>query len=214
MLACAPPSSESVLDSEPELIDETPAGDDAYAGGWPQQPDSDRYAEDAPDWEHASGEPGSQLPRFHYMDQYGDFVDVYDFAGHDRPVVLDVCATWGPACQVLSSYMAGGSDLYGLNGDWPSLPELVDRGDVLFLTVLSENGRGQLPSGEDLADWHATYPNAQVPILGDDGNLADGLDVAEFPSIFLFDENLILQVGPSPGSEYAALDALEAEYSE
>lgn len=62
-----------------------------YTGYWPYNRDKDAIAD--PGWDGAARE-GETVPRFIAVDQFGDEVDLYDFAGHDKPIVLNLTAEW------------------------------------------------------------------------------------------------------------------------
>lgn len=74
-----------------EGSDPTDADSLIYTGGWPYYYEKDTV--DDPGWDGRSRE-GKQFPRFIGVDMYGEEVDIYDYAGHGKPLVIDLSAEW------------------------------------------------------------------------------------------------------------------------
>lgn len=75
-----------------EGSDPTDASSLIYTGGWPYNAEKD--AVDDPGWDGKARE-GKQFPRFVGVDQYGEEVDIYDYAMQEgKPVVIDLSAEW------------------------------------------------------------------------------------------------------------------------
>ena len=55
------------------------------------------------------------------MDQWGDMVDPYDFAGQGKYVVVHIAAIWNPPCNDLASAIASGNP----NAGWGRTPKIV-----------------------------------------------------------------------------------------
>ncbi|MCO4770072.1 MAG: hypothetical protein KDA24_08595 [Deltaproteobacteria bacterium] len=62
-----------------------------YTGGWPYFEDKDSLEE--PD-EDEIADVGSRIPRVTGIDQFGEFVDIYDFADSEAPTVLLLAGVW------------------------------------------------------------------------------------------------------------------------
>ncbi len=196
------------LDGWEVAEDSDPADEDSliYKGGWPYNPNKDDY--DAPtSFSEVSTSEGSPLLRIELMDQFGDMVDLYDFAGQGKYVAVDVSAIWCPPCNQLARAITNGNP----NAGWGRAPEMVHNGDIYWLTILGENNSGDIPSLENLQEWYAEYPDDKVPVLADssDNAIVNSLLAGGWPTIWVFDENLELVAGPQPesqGGHYYALD--------
>ena len=177
-----------------------------YTGYWPYNPSKDDF--DAPtSASEVSTSDGSPLLRAELLDQFGDMVDLYDFAGQGKYVAVDISAIWCPPCNDLARAIANGNP----NAGWGRAPEMVHNGDLYWLTILGENNSGRIPTLENLQDWYEDYPDDKVPVLADTENsdYVNSLIQGGWPTIWVFDENLELVAGPRPdsqGGHYYALD--------
>ena len=173
-----------------EGTDPTDAASVIYTGGWPYQRNKDDI--DNPGF---AGEAmvGGVLPRLVGVDQHGEMLDLYDFAMHGKPVVIDLSAGWCAACQEVSLWLEGEGPLG--DGTFDAIPEMVDRGEIYWVTVVFENASSVPADASDVASWYAAYPNENVAIMADDNRaLFDWLWPGAYPAIFVLDENMELQV--------------------
>lgn len=183
------------------LFDGDVAVEQTYTGGWPNNPMAEVLAAGPVSSAIA---PGQVWPRGSYVDQYGDTVDLYDFAGQGVPIVLEFAAEWCGPCASLADFLSGGSP----NGfdDLDDVRQRVNAGEVRWITFMSEDDRGDPPTARTVADWHQTFANAQIPVLADSNQ--DALDYAEltaWPTLVLLDENMVIQVS-AEGISPAILD--------
>lgn len=173
--------------------DEVTAGTDPtdsssviYVGGWPYNPNKDEMTD--PGWsvDAADGEP---FPRFAWTDQFGETVDIYDFFGHGKPVVIDLSGEWCYWCHELAQLNEGDttSDLYPY---WPDLPLMIETGSIYFVTVLDADVNGRGISVEELGWWYDLYPNPNIAVLADvDQEMAAYLSVSGYPTVIAVGED-------------------------
>ena len=172
-----------------EGSDPTDAESKIYTGGWPYNPNKDAIED--PGFSGSAAE-GETLPRFAWVDQFGDTVDIYDFAGQGKPVVIDLSGAWCYWCNELAKLMEGKrSQLAGYG--WDDIDVQLEEGQYHWVTVLDADVNGRKISEEDLADWYDEYPNPYIPILADeDQELAGWLGVVGYPTLIMVDENMVV----------------------
>tara|TARA_B110000037_G_scaffold34806_1_gene42387 strand:- start:75 stop:959 length:885 start_codon:yes stop_codon:yes gene_type:complete len=194
-----------------------------YAGGWPFNPDkADGTGGDIT----GKLKVGDQMARYIGFDQFGDEVDIFDFANQGRPILIDVAAENCGPCQGMSLWSSGAipsSDM-GLSAEYDAIPEAVTNGDILWVTVLYANySTGAPASQNDAENWDLNFPNEMVPVLssdhtGDDTMFEDDdgvvyedymnhVKVKFWPWVMLFDEDMNLMTKPSSESWEPALGA-------
>ncbi len=164
-----------------------------YDGGWPYNPGKDAMAD--PGWD-GKARVGKAMPRFAWVDQNEQEVDIYDFAGQGKPVVIDVSGVWCYKCNELASLIEGeASELSGYG--WDNLGSVIDTGKVLYITVL-DAGNGSAATEIDqkaVNKWVKAYPNPNIAVLQDvDQELIAWLKGAGYPTLFMLDENLEITV--------------------
>ena len=184
-----------------------------YTGGWPYNADKSSLGD--PAWDPIA-EDGAQVPHYLAVDQYGDTVDLYDFAQQGVPVVLDVGTPWCGPCKDMAAYLATGDESHvmwerdGVVEPYPwwdesysGLDQLVANGDLYWITILfSESASSGPTTVTDAADWHTEYENEAIAVLADtDLQLKYWLDIQSYPAISILDENMELEIyspsGPS-----------------
>lgn len=188
-----------------EDTDPKDENDKIYEGGWPYNPDKDKYKDN--EWVEAGNyDEGEPLAYFKFEDHFGDMVTSYDFADNDTPVLMDVSAMWCPPCNALSNWVAGNGDMgAGFDSAWPAIPEMVADGEIYWLTVLGQDPSGGPVELHELEQWYESYPDKHVPVMADDGNAALSYVTSGWPTVILLDEDLEMIVGPTGSDHYAAL---------
>lgn len=162
-----------------------------YTGGWPYNPKKDDIED--PGWDgHAS--KGEYLPRFKWVDQFGDEVDIYDFAKQGKPMVVDLSGVWCYWCQQMARWMDGKSNAYsdyeGVYEWYTLVPELVANGDIYWVTVLDADASYNAPDQQDAADWYDDYPNDAIPVLVDEkGELTEWMNPSGYPTLMLVEQS-------------------------
>lgn len=148
------------------------------------------------------------MPPTILVDQFGEEVDLHDFAGQGKYLMLDVSAIWCGPCNGLASWLSGGRDDYGYESAWPEIKELVESHSVFWVTILVQDLYGATPELDDIQGWYEDYEDPWVPVLADDETW---ITIAPaYPSMYLFDPDMMLVQGPGAINHYKPMDDLAA----
>jgi thiol-disulfide isomerase/thioredoxin len=170
-----------------------------YKGGWPYYFEKD----DITGGGFANPiDVGKRIGNLSAKDQFGDVVDLFDFYAAGKPVILDVSAQWCPPCQDMASWMdndplvAPAYDEY-----WPGVREAVEAGDILWVTVLSEDYSGNPATKPTVTEWYNDFPSSHIPVLADtDYVMPEHVNLRGWPTVILLDPELKVEYEP-PASE-------------
>lgn len=182
-----------------------------YVGGWPYNENKDSIEEPSED---STPDEGETLPHFVLQDQFGDMVDIYDFAGQGKPIVIDLSALWCYYCKEMAAWIEG--DESDFTGYWPIVPELVQNGDIYWITVMVQDRSGNAPTLETSEAWYRMYENPLVPVLTDEYQEMLAYfwdDLYGFPSLYMVDENMEFTVY-TPRDYSQVFEELESMYGE
>ncbi len=183
-----------------------------YVGGWPFNPQKDALSD--PGWGTMASQ-GATVPRFMGVDQYGDEVDLYDFAGHGVPIVIDIGTIYCEPCKAIAAYLSTG-DMEHLvwnppeggqpgyypwwSEDYAALPDMIANGELYWITVLFNESNDGPSDQDECAMWHEAYPNPHIPVLADANlEMKSWLDIQSYPTLNLIDEDMVLQIHSSSG---------------
>lgn len=210
----------SDFDEVNESTDPTDPDDRIYTGYWPYNPDKDSVSEGewtaCMDWNGCNRE-GEQLPRFQWVDQYGEAVDIFDFAQQGKYIIMDVSGYWCGYCTEMALWLEGESDYYhsypsyGLIEEYEQIRDMVNAGDVYWVTILDSWSGSAPATEEDPAWWYDYYPHDLIPVLADtDWNMNGHFGIVGYPFVALLDENMTVVVGD--GDYTRVWDEILAEY--
>lgn len=137
-----------------------------YAGGWPYYWDKDSITD--PGTDHPLL-PRSGVPRLLATDQFGEQVDLYDFAFSGRPILLEACSIYiDEPCTTIAEWRnrVEGSprNLWG----WNPVRRAHDDGRVHWITLLAEGEQDDVvPTLEQGRAWGERFPDVPVLVLPD-----------------------------------------------
>ena len=197
-----------------------------YKGGWPVNPQSDEIVDsgfDLPcpgpigcecrsdadcDNQNCSAHPkgnfcvpkaGDLVPRFEAIDQFGESVDLYDFANQGKIILIELCGAWAKPCNDFSSWLTTNDQKITEYRWWKDryfpIRNMIENGEIILINIISQgtDGTQSTPTPEDVAAWYKKYPNPSVPILADEYKFMYGwIKPTAFPCILLVDENMRL----------------------
>jgi hypothetical protein len=202
--------------------DEVHAGTDptdpasvVYTGGWPYNQDKDAIVD--PGWE-IPGEDGATLPRFVGLDQYGQTVDIYDFANQGVTTVLDMSTEWCGPCNAVADWLGGDEDaLLGYpwwKEEYRCIPDLVNKRQIQWITVLYEDGAHEDATLEVAQRWHESHPHDLIPVLVDEEKLLHAhIRATGIPNANLLTETMVFDGFDDRGLD-GAFDTLVERYLE
>ena len=198
-----------------------------YEGGWPVNPRSDNILDpgfDLPcpgpigcectsnadcDNQNCSAHPkgnycipkaGDLMPRFEAIDQFGESVDLYDFANQGKMILIELSAAWCSPCNDLASWLTYNDQKITKNPWWKDqyLPirDMIESGEIFLVNFMFEGkdkANKVTATPDDMASWYKKYPDPHVPVLADEYRfLHTWVKPTGLPCIFLVDENMRL----------------------
>lgn len=177
------------LDESTFGSDPTNPDDRIYQGYWPFNPNKDAIED--PGW-NGTASNNAVLPRFAWTDQFGDTVDIYDYAGHDKLIVLDLSGEWCSWCNEVAKLIEGrrsALDGYG----WEVLADMIANDEIYWVTVLDADYNQRSITPDELGAWYDDYPNEKVVILADEEQqLMSYMEVVGYPSIMVLDSDMTI----------------------
>lgn len=175
-----------------EGTDPLDAASRIYQGGWPYQRLKDDIIDPGFD---SMPVAGAVIPRFVAYDQHGQLVDLYDYALHGKPVVIDLSAGWCAPCREVAAWLEGATPNFGTTTEFTSIPGRVNAGEIYWITVLFEDAMATPADTSDASDWATAYPNPNVAVLADtDHQMFDYLWPGGYPSIHVLDDDMTMRV--------------------
>lgn len=173
-----------------------------YAGGWPRQTVAVKTAVEDARGSGRNVDIRKRFPRAIMKDQFREDVDLYDFAGHGKKIMIDVSAEWCPPCQQLAQLVEPDGPSTG-DAAFDAILEdirtaIVDE-DIYWITILSEDNSNKAPAPRVAVDWNDSYPNEHVPVFADkDQEFLDYVVAATngWPTLVVLNENMtVLEFG-------------------
>ena len=146
---------------------------------------------------YCTPQSGDIFPHLIAVDQYGESVDIYDFSMQGKIIAVEFGAAWCSPCQKLSSWLSSGDDSVTKSRWWKKeysiIKEKVDKGEIIFITILFQDQLRDVASYETVLDWHEKYPHNKIPILADEyADIHQWIKPTGYPCVNLLDENMKL----------------------
>jgi thiol-disulfide isomerase/thioredoxin len=117
---------------------------------------------------------------FDAINEIGEDAFLSDLYG--KPIILDISAMWCGPCQLAGRHMQATSDEFD---------------DINFLTILIEDGQGNVPETNDIEGWKESLGITSCPVWGssreiisnDPTDLETKLYLDSWPTFYLIDSN-------------------------
>ena len=148
---------------------------------------------------------GAQLPQFIGVDQFGDYVDLYDFANQDKLILIEVSTIWAKPSSVMAEWLAGNSDSIKEMRWWQDnfnlVKDLIDDGEIYYVRVLHQGAvKGDIITPDEVAYLHNAYPHKNIINIADpQAHLKTWVRPTGYPSLMLFNPDMTLHT-PSEGN--------------
>ena len=138
---------------------------------------------------------GDIFPRYKLTDQYGEEVDLYDFANHEKMILIELSTSWCAPCRKLASWLVYDDMSITENRAWKSeygiIKELIERDQIYFINIQIQDIYKQPSSLQSLEDWFQEYPDYKIPILADsDYHVRNWARVTAYPTMILLNEKM------------------------
>ena len=199
----------------------------SYKGGWPINPKSNEIEDpgfDLPcpggagcecktnkdcDNQNCQAHPkgnyclpkkGDLIPRFEAIDQFGESVDLYDFANQGKMILIELSAVWCSPRNDLANWLVKNDQKIRENRWWKDryLPirEMIQNNEIFLINFIFE-GKDKInkvtATPDDVLSWYNKYPDPHIPVLADEYRFLHGwVKPTGLPCIFLVDENMRL----------------------
>ncbi len=170
------------------------------------------FCKDFPKADYCSPVPGMIIPRFIGTDQYGETVELYDYAHDGKLIVLDMSTGWCAPCKELANWLlTDNQDITEIpkwKPEYQVIRELVSSGKIHWVTILYENAEHGPADAAIVKAWGEAYPHEGIPVLADaKKELHTWLKPSGIPNLHILGENMGLMTYDNRGIE-AAFDLL------
>ena len=138
---------------------------------------------------------GTIFPRYKLMDQYGEEVDIYDFAGHGKLIVIEFSTSWCNPCRQLASFFTYGDEEVFKNRWWKPeyeiIKELIHNDRIYFINIQVQDVYREPASLYSVEDWFQEFPDEKIPILVDsDYKVRDWMRITGYPTVIVLNDKM------------------------
>jgi hypothetical protein len=153
------------LDGDEVIEGSDPADADSliYQGHWPYNHFKDELTGRNSD----VIEVGKRMPRLTLKDQFGDQVDLYDFAGQGKMIIVDLSAINCGPCVDTAKWLDTG-DNASLEDAFGDLRKGINKGEIYWFTFAYTSYYAPSESTAAVVDsWYEDYKNKNIPVFAD-----------------------------------------------
>ena len=142
---------------------------------------------------------GTIFPRYKLMDQYGEMVDLYDFANQGKLIVIEFSTSWCQPCKDFAAWLSFGDQTVTSHRFWKEefsiIKELIKKEKIYFINIQSQDRYREPSSLESIEEWAYDYPDEMIPIFSDSNyDVRNWARVTAYPTMIVLNEKMeILQ---------------------
>ena len=138
---------------------------------------------------------GTIFPRFKLVDQFGENVDLYDFALNGRLIILELSTAWCQPCRNLASWMTFGDLKVTQSRMWRDeysvIKSLIDEDRVYFINIQVQDKFKNSSSIYSIEEWFQEYPDEKITILADENYIVrDWIRATAYPTVIILNEKM------------------------
>lgn len=142
---------------------------------------------------------GTVFPRYKLMDQYGEMVDLYDFANQGKLIVVEFSTSWCQPCKDFAAWLSFGDQAVTSHQFWREefaiIKELIKKEKIYFINIQSQDRYREPSSLESIEEWAYDYPDELIPVFADSNyDVRNWARVTAYPTMIVLNEKMeILQ---------------------
>ena len=138
---------------------------------------------------------GTVFPKFILQDQFGEDVDLYDFAGQGKLILIELSTSWCRPCRELADWFSNDVPAITQNRNWKKeyniIKELIESNKIYFINIMLQDEYKDSASLDALEDWFQLYPDEHVPIFADkDGEVINWIRPTGYPTVILLNDKM------------------------
>jgi len=141
---------------------------------------------------------GTMFPRFKLIDQYGEEVDIYDFANQGKMIIIEFSTAWCKPCRELAAWLSYNDTSVTQSRMWKPeydiIKDLVQQDQIYFINIQIQDIYKDSPSLDSVEDWFQEYSDDKIPVLADSGyQVRDWMKITGYPTIILINERMEIE---------------------
>ena len=138
---------------------------------------------------------GTIFPEFIAVDQFGDIVNIYDFANNEKYILIELGTVWCSPCNTLASLISYGEENIKSKSFWKKeyqqVIDMIKNDEVYFITILYEDEFRDNVTSYTSYEWYDNYPDDNIPVLADESKYLHSLiKPTGIPTIILLNEKM------------------------
>ena len=140
----------------------------------------------------------AKLPNLIATDQFGDQVELYDFANQGKYILIEVTGQWASPANTMAEWMSGNPDniiqMRWWQDNFNEVKKLIDSGDIYYLRVMHQGPyKDEVITNDDLFNWNNEYPHKNIVNLADpEAKIKTWTRPTGYPCLMLFNPDMTL----------------------